>query len=94
MGRMTAQQMMGGFECRPNTGAPKQMEPSGGRVGPLPPGSGSKDFVMDMDGDQDKDVRASSTGRKDLGEGPGETDGTSLSAKYPQGNRHPMGQYK
>jgi hypothetical protein len=61
MARMTSAQMMGGFPTRQSTGAPMQAAPTG-RTGPLPPGSGSHDFVTDIDGDQDGDVRATSGG--------------------------------
>jgi hypothetical protein len=61
MARMTAAAMMGGFATRQSTGAP-MLAPPDGRTGPLPPGSGSKDFTTDMDGDMDGDVSASSGG--------------------------------
>lgn len=61
MARMTAAQMMGGFRTSPLTGAPMPERPTG-RVAPLPAGAGSKNFKMDMDGDMDGDVSATSGG--------------------------------
>jgi len=61
MARMTSKDMMGGFPTRESTGVPMPVQPTG-RTAPLPPGAGKHDFTLDVDGDQDGDIRAASGG--------------------------------